>query len=135
MKKYAKLVVPLMLSIALGISVYIQYREFINWNNMLLNYGSAAIIALSFGGIFSFFGKSKGSAIIKAIAGSAFAAASVFAVAPLVNNIFFNNTGNQFSITVALAIVVAASAVVLMCYYIQKEFDFTFRIKPMCFSD
>lgn len=83
------------------------------------------MIALSFGGICTFFGKNKKSAIIKGTAGFVFAAVMVFAVAPLVNNIFFGNTGNEFSVTLALSIIVAASVVVFVCYYrkIAKKFN------------
>ncbi len=77
--------IPLLLAAFFGICCAVQQREFIDCGNLLLNYGSAALIALTFGGICACFCKNKKSAIIKGAMSFAFAAITVFAVTPVLN--------------------------------------------------
>ncbi len=121
MKKSLKIIVPLLLAAVFGVGAAIYAREFIKWENMALLYGSSALILLPFAGICAFTGKSKKGVIGKFIGGLAGAAAILFGLAMLINNIIFGATENELSISIVLSVFVVIVAAILTAYYIKSK--------------
>ncbi len=121
MKKFLKVIVPLLLGLAFGVGAYGYYHEFITWDNMTAMYLYAALVLLSFGGICAFTGKSKKGVIGKLFGGLAGGVVVLFGLAFLINNVIFGATENELSISIVLSVFVVIVAAILTGYYIKSK--------------
>ncbi len=129
MKKTLKIIAPVLLGAIFAYGAYSYYCEFIRWDNMVNLYLNAVLILLSFGGICAFTGESRKSRIKKFFGGLAGAAAILFGLTFVINNIIFKGNKADFSISVIISILSLVIAAVVIVFFTKSKKDFN---KGLC---